>query len=59
MKILNDLISRVGIVQELVDFFWQRKLWWLIPMVLLLLLFSLLLIFAEGTGLGPFVYTIF
>lgn len=59
MKILNDILARVGIIQELVDFFWQRKLWWLIPLVLLLLLFSLLLIFAEGTGLGPFIYTIF
>lgn len=59
MKILNDLISRVGIIQELMDFFWHRKLWWLIPLVLTLLLFSLLLIFAEGTGLGPFIYAIF
>ena len=59
MNVIKDLISRVGIIQELVDFFWQRKLWWLIPLVLLLLLFSLLLVFAEGTGLGPFIYAIF
>ena len=59
MNVIKDLISRVGIVQELMDFFWQRKLWWLIPLVLLLLLFSLLLVFAEGTGLGPFIYAIF
>jgi len=51
--------SNVGIVGELLSFLWKRKLWWLIPMVAVLLLFGLLLIFASASGVGPFIYTLF
>jgi hypothetical protein len=51
--------SNVGIVGQLLSFLWQRKLWWLIPMVAILLLFGLLLIFASASGVGPFIYTLF
>ena len=51
--------SNVGIVGQLLNFLWQRKLWWLIPMVAVLLLFGLLLIFASASGVGPFIYTLF
>jgi hypothetical protein len=51
--------SNVGIVGQLLNFLWQRKLWWLIPMVTVLLLFGLLLIFASASGVGPFIYTLF
>jgi hypothetical protein len=49
----------VGIVGQLLNFLWQRKLWWLIPMVAVLLIFGLLLIFASASGVGPFIYTLF
>jgi hypothetical protein len=51
--------SNLGVVRELLAFLWQRKLWWLIPMVLLLLIFGLLLAFASASGIGPFIYTLF
>jgi hypothetical protein len=44
---------------ELLEFFWARKLWWMIPMVLMLLLFGLLIVFTQGTAVAPFVYTLF
>jgi len=44
---------------ELLAFLWQCKLWWLIPMVLVLLLFGLLLIFAQTSSIAPFIYTLF
>jgi hypothetical protein len=47
------------VVGQLLNFLWQRKLWWLIPMVAVLLLFGLLLIFASASGVGPFIYTLF
>ncbi len=52
-------LARVEIVGEIVTFLWRRKLWWLIPMVLVLMLFGLLMIFATVTGVGPFIYTLF
>ena len=36
-----------------------RKKFWLLPIVLLLLAVGGLLIFAQGSALAPFIYTIF
>jgi hypothetical protein len=36
-----------------------RKKFWLLPLVLVLLLFGGLMILAEGSALAPFIYTIF
>ena len=36
-----------------------RKKWWLTPVVLFLLLLSLILVFAQGSALAPFIYSIF
>ena len=55
----RSMTSNVGIVGELLNFLWKRKLWWLIPMVAVLLLFGLLLVFASASGVGPFIYTLF
>ena len=59
MKFTEDLVSRMGIAGELLGFLWERKLWWLIPMVLVLLAFGGLLVTAQSSALGPFIYTLF
>jgi hypothetical protein len=51
--------TNMGVVGEVMTFLWQRKRWWLIPMVTALLLFALLLIFASASGIAPFIYTLF
>jgi hypothetical protein len=51
--------ANFGIVGELLSFLWSQKLYWLIPMVALLLLFALFIIFATASGIGPFIYTLF
>ncbi len=51
--------TNLDVARELLSFLWQRKLWWLNPMVSLLLVFGLLLIFASSSGLGPLIYTLF
>jgi hypothetical protein len=56
---IRSMTSNFGVVGELLTFLWKRKLWWLIPMVTVLLLFGLLLIFASASGVGPFIYTLF
>jgi len=48
-----------SVASELIGFLWKQKLWWLIPMLVVLLLFGLLLIFAQSTPLAPFIYTLF
>jgi uncharacterized protein DUF5989 len=58
-KFFRSMGSNFGVVNELLSFLWQRKLWWLIPMVVVLLVFGLLLVFASASGIGPFIYTLF
>jgi hypothetical protein len=36
-----------------------RKKWWLLPILLVMLLVGALLVFAQGSALAPFIYTIF
>lgn len=59
MSFLKGFFSRGGEAGELLKFLWKAKLWFLIPLVVVLLAFGLLLIFAQATGVAPFVYTLF
>jgi hypothetical protein len=59
MKFTENVRDRFGIAGELMSFLWQRKLWWLIPMVLVLLVFGGLMVTAQSSALGPFIYTLF
>ena len=58
-KAIDSAGRKVGIIQELMVFLWERKLWWMMPMVLTLLLFGLLILFAESSAVAPFIYTLF
>jgi competence protein ComGC len=46
-------------VAELWAFMKERKKFWLLPIVLVLMLFSVLIVFTQGSALAPFVYTLF
>lgn len=52
-------MGKLGLVGQLIQFLWMKKLWWMIPMVVVMVLFGLLLVFAQGSGLAPFIYTLF
>ncbi len=56
---INDFVSRLGIVGELMMFLWRAKMWWLIPMVVALLLFAVLIVVANAGPAGPMIYTLF
>jgi hypothetical protein len=51
--------DRFGIFGEFIGFLWERKLWWMIPMVTVIVVFGLLLVFAQSSALAPFIYTLF
>ncbi len=55
----ESLRVRLGIAGELLAFLWERKLWWMIPMVLVLLVVGGLIVTAQSTAIGPFIYTLF
>lgn len=49
----------MSILAELWDFMRTRKKFWLMPIILVMLLLGALLIFAEGSAIAPFIYTLF
>ena len=46
-------------IGELWAFMRERKKFWLLPIVCVLLLFGSLLVFTQGTVVAPFIYTLF
>lgn len=52
-------MSKLKIFKELFAFMRDNKKFWLLPMLLVLILFGVVLIFAQGSAFAPFIYTIF
>jgi hypothetical protein len=49
---------QTGFLSEFWYFLRNSKKWWLLPIVVVLVLFGLLVLLA-GTGAAPFIYTLF
>lgn len=49
----------MSLVRELWSFMKVRKKLWLLPLVIVMLIVGTLLVFAQGSVLAPFIYTIF
>lgn len=46
-------------LRDLWGFFKQRKKYWLLPIVLVLLVFGALIVLTSGSAIAPFIYTLF
>jgi hypothetical protein len=49
----------MSFLAEFWAFMRSRKKYWLVPTVLLLLVFGGLIILAQGSAVAPFIYTLF
>ncbi len=47
------------LMKDLWAFMRERKKFWLAPIIIVLLLLGALLIFAQGSAVAPFIYTLF
>jgi hypothetical protein len=52
-------MSGSSITSELWAFMRVRKKWWLLPIIVFMLVVGTLLVFAQGSVLAPFIYTLF
>ena len=52
-------MSGVSVAKELWVFIRVREKWWLLPILVVMFLVGALLVFAQGSALAPFIYTIF
>lgn len=56
MQLLHEMGARLSIAAELLGFLWRLKMWWIIPLVFVLLVAGLIIAFGSASGLGPFIY---
>ncbi len=47
------------IVKDLWMFMQVRKKFWMLPIIIMMVLFGGLIILSEGSAIGPLIYTIF
>ncbi len=52
-------MGKMSLAGELWSYMRVRKKWWLGPIILVMVLVGALLVFAQGSALAPFIYTIF
>ncbi len=49
----------MSLLLELLRFLGSRKKYWLVPLVVLTLLFGALVVLTQSSAVAPFIYTIF
>ncbi|MCC6365714.1 MAG: hypothetical protein IT165_19545 [Bryobacterales bacterium] len=49
----------MSFLQDLWGFLKHRKKFWLLPVIMILLMFGALIVFAGGSAIAPFIYTLF
>ncbi len=46
-------------IKELINYLKVRKKYWLVPILIVLIIFGGLIVVSQGTVVAPFIYTIF
>ncbi len=49
----------IEFLKELVQFMFERKKYWLFPIILFSVLLGGILVVSQGSAVAPFIYTIF
>ena len=52
-------MSKLSLVGEFVHFLKAEKKYWLVPIVIVFVLFGLLIVFSQSSAVAPFIYKLF
>jgi uncharacterized protein DUF5989 len=52
-------MSKGSVLSEFLQFLRQEKKYWLVPIVVVFVLFGLLIVFSQSSAVAPFIYTLF
>jgi hypothetical protein len=55
----GEALLMLELLKDFAGFMKERKKYWLAPIVIVLLLLGLLIVFAHGSAVAPFIYTLF
>lgn len=56
--VLKNLTRKSSVMRQLFVFLWQNKMWWMIPILLVMILLSAM-IWLTQTAAIPYIYTLF
>ncbi len=49
----------IDLLKDLWSFMKERKKFWLVPIIILMVALGALLVLAQGSAIAPFIYTLF
>ena len=49
----------MSFIRELWEYLRARKKFWLLPILIVMALLGVLIVFAQGSAIAPFIYTLF
>ena len=52
-------MGKSRVLSEFFQFLRQEKKYWLLPIVIVFVLFGLLIVFSQSSPVAPFIYTLF
>ena len=52
-------MAKSRVLSEFFQFLRQEKKYWLLPVVIVFVLFGLLIVFSQSSAVAPFIYTLF
>ena len=56
---INDKTLYMEFLREFWHFLKERKKWWLVPLMILIILLTVFIILGSATALAPFIYSLF
>ena len=58
-NVLRFSMAKSRVLFEFMEFLKQEKKYWLMPIVVVFVLFGLLIVFSQSSAVAPFIYTLF
>ena len=49
----------LSFLKELIAFMRARKKYWMVPIIVMMVILGGLIVFAQGSAIAPFIYTLF
>ena len=59
LKVKWKINFKMSFIKEFWEFLRIRKKYWLLPIILVLVLFGGLIVLTQGSAVAPFIYTLF
>ena len=55
----KNMARRFYLLSDIWSFMKERKKWWLLPIVIMLILVGILIVVGQSSSLSPFIYALF